>query len=284
MMDVDSLVQTLQQVVDPSTAVQNYSAVEISIPSLAISLIFIVVSLVITFGLRLKMWKEILVATIRTILQLFLAGVVLVFVFGWNIWFVTLILLVVMIIIASFESIRKQKHKSAGMYFMVALALFVTTAFSLVILLSLVIRVKPWYEPQYLVSMGGMVIGNSMTAAALVLNRMWGDLKLRQKEVESLLALGASPYQAAGASIREAIKMALIPTINSMMVVGVVKLPGIMTGQIMAGQPPASAIRYQIVVMFFILGAATITAAVTALFGYRMYFTTAQQLKKEMFQ
>lgn len=283
-MNPDTLLNTFKSVIDPiPTAPQNYSAVSISILSLAFALIFVVVSLVITFGLRLRMWKEILIASLRTILQLFLAGLVFVFIFKWNIWFVTLILLVGMIVIASFESIRRQKHKKAGMFFMVAFALFVTTSFTLVILLSLVIKVKPWYEPQYLVSLSGLIVGNSMTAAALVLNRMWGDLKLRQKEVESLLALGASPYQAAGASIRESVKMALIPTINAMMVVGIVKLPGVMTGQIMAGQPPASAIRYQIVVMFFILGAATITAAMTALFGYRMYFTSALQLKRKMF-
>jgi len=282
-MNADSLTSVLQSVANPSTAATTYSAVEISIPSLALSLIFIVVSLVITFGMRLGMWKEILVATLRTILQLILAGVVLVFIFRWNIWYVTVVLLVVMIVIASFESIRKQKHKTAGLFFIVAFALLLTAAFSLVITLALVVKVRPWYEPQYLVSLGGLVIGNSMSAAALVLNRMWGDLKLRQKEVESYLALGASPYLAAHNSIKEAVKMALIPTINSMMVVGIVKLPGIMTGQIMAGQPPASAIRYQIVVMFLILGAATITAAVTALFGYRMYFTPAQQLKREMF-
>jgi len=282
-MNPDTLLSALQSVANPSTTAAAYSAVQISIPSLALSLIFVVVSLVITFGMKLRMWKEILLATVRTILQLLLAGVVLVFIFRWNIWYVTVMLLVVMIVIAAFESMRKQRHKSVGMFFMIALGLVAASAFSLVIILAFVVKAKPWYEPQYLVSMGGMVIGNSMSAAALVLNRMWGDLKLRQKEVEAYLALGASPYQAAGASIREAVKMALIPTINAMMVVGVVKLPGIMTGQIMAGQPPASAIRYQIVVMFLILGAATITAAVTALFGYRFYFTPAQQLKREMF-
>ncbi|MBD3285279.1 iron export ABC transporter permease subunit FetB [candidate division WOR-3 bacterium] len=282
-MNADSLVDVLRAVADPSTTVQSYSAAQISVLSLGISLVFVVVSLIISFGLRLKMWKEILVATIRTILQLLLAGFVLAFVFRWNIWYVTLILLVVMIVIASFESIRRQKHKSAGLFFIVGFGLLASAAFSLVIVIAFVLNIKPWYEPQYLISMGGLVIGNSMTAAALVLNRMWGDMKLRQKEVESLLALGASPYQAAGASIRESVKMALIPTINAMMVVGIVKLPGIMTGQIMAGQPPASAIRYQIVVMFLILGAATITAAITALFGYKFYFTPAQQLKKNMF-
>ncbi len=284
-MNVDTLVANLKDVVGITAAARTASgAVEIPIISLALSLMLVLVSLLITFGLKLRMWKEILVATVRTIIQLFLAGIVLFYVFRWNIPYVTLGLMVVMIIIASFESIRKQKYKNPKLFFIIALALVVSAGFSMIFTLSFVVRLKNWFNPQYLISLGGMVIGNSMSGAALVLNRMWSDLKLRQNEVESYLALGASPYQAAGGSIREAVKMALIPTINSMMVVGIVKLPGIMTGQMMAGQPPASAIRYQIVIMFLILAASTITAAITALFGYKFYFTSAQQLKKEMFQ
>jgi len=259
------------------------SVLEISLLNLSLSLIFVVVSLAITFGLRLGVWKEILLGTIRTAVQLFIAGFILHYVFRWNLWYLTILVILVMIMVASFESVRRQKRRSARLLFIIVVALMVGAGFSLTIATAIVIGIKPWYNPQYLIPIAGMAIGNSMSAAALVMNRLWGELKLRKGEVESLLALGASPYQASFSSIEEGIKTAMIPIINSMMIVGIIQLPGMMTGQIIAGQDPASAVRYQIMVMYMILAGVTITTTITALLGYKLYFTSAQQLKKEMF-
>ncbi|MBN2380950.1 iron export ABC transporter permease subunit FetB [candidate division WOR-3 bacterium] len=259
------------------------NVIEISLINLSLSLILVVASLVITFGMRLGLWKEILLGTVRTALQLFLAGLVLHYLFRWNLWYVTILLLLVMTAVASFESMRRQRRRNLKVFFIAFAAVICGTAFSLTVVTAIVIQVKPWYDPQYMIPIAGMIIGNSMSAASLVLNRLWGELSLRKGEVESYLALGAAPFEASRHATKEAIKAAMTPTINSMMIVGIVQFPGMMTGQIIAGQDPASAVRYQIMVMYMILAAATITATLTAVLGYRLFFTKAWQLKREMF-
>jgi putative ABC transport system permease protein len=259
------------------------SIIEISLINLSLSLILVVASLAITFGMRLGLWKEILLGTARTAVQLFLAGLVLHYLFHWNLWYVTILLLLVMTAVASFESMRRQKRRNLKVFFVSFLAVISGAAFSLTIVTAVVLGVKPWYDPRYMIPIAGMIIGNSMSAASLVLNRLWGELSLRKGEVESYLALGASPFESSRSAVKEAVRAAMTPTINSMMIVGIVQFPGMMTGQIIAGQDPASAVRYQIMVMYMILAAVTITATLTAVLGYKLFFTPAWQLRREMF-
>ncbi len=137
---------------------------------------------------------------------------------------------------------------------------------------ELIIRVHPWYNPQYVLPIAGMVLGNSMTGISLALERLFGDLGRRSDEVRMLLALGASPWEASLPSIRAALTAGLIPTINAMNAVGIVSIPGMMTGQIIAGANPGKAARYQIVVMLMLSAATAIGSMMAVALAYHKSF------------
>jgi putative ABC transport system permease protein len=125
-----------------------------------------------------------------------------------------------------------------------------------------------------------MIAGSAMNGAALGAERLASEMELRRGEVEAYLALGASPARAAAEPVRRALTAALIPAVNSLMVVGIVQLPGMMTGQILAGQSPLLAVRYQIVVAFMLTSATAITSAIAVLRYRRAFFTNAAQLAR----
>jgi putative ABC transport system permease protein len=121
-----------------------------------------------------------------------------------------------------------------------------------------IIRVQPWYDPQYLIPLLGMVLGNTLSGISLGLDRFMDSLATQRDQVETLLALGATRWEAAHSQVRDAIRVGMIPTVNSMMVMGLVSLPGMMTGQILAGANPIDAVRYQIVIIFMIAAGAAL--------------------------
>ena len=132
---------------------------------------------------------------------------------------------------------------------------FFTVAF---VVTAVIIDVQPWWEPRYFIPLGGMVIGNSMNAIAIALERMLGEMRSRQNEIEMQLCLGADSIEASKEIVKNAMQAGMIPSINSMMAVGMVFIPGMMTGQILSGSDPLIAIKYQIVVMVMITGATAI--------------------------
>src|SRR5262245_3590890 len=166
-----------------------------------------------------------------------------------------------------------------GATWIAASALTVSTAVTLAYVIGIV-QVRPWYEPQYIIPIAGMILGNSMMSAALTGDRLQSDLRSRSDEIEARLALGFSGREALQPMVRESLRAAMIPTVNGMMTVGLVQLPGMMTGQILAGSSPLVAIRYQKVVVFM-QGAAT---ALGSLLFVRMaagrYLTPTHQLRR----
>ena len=133
------------------------------------------------------------------------------------------------------------------------------------------IRPSPWYDPRYAIPLLGMILGNCMTGIALGLNTLTTSLMLRRGSVEAQLMLGATRWDAAAPVTREALRSALMPTINSMSATGLVSLPGMMTGQILSGVPPVEAVKYQILVMFLISGGTGFGAVAAVLGGvYRL--------------
>jgi putative ABC transport system permease protein len=133
-------------------------------------------------------------------------------------------------------------------------------------------------EPSYILSLGGMIIGNSMKACSLALNRLTSELGHQRQRIETLLALGANARQATLDAVRQSVKASLIPTVDSMKTVGLVHLPGIMSGYIIAGGAPLTAIKYQLAVMYMLAGAAAITCFITTLLAYRRCFNDHLQL------
>jgi putative ABC transport system permease protein len=142
-----------------------------------------------------------------------------------------------------------------------------------------VLRLQNWHNPRYLIPLFGMITGNAMNGAALAAERLGSEMEARRAEVEAYLALGASPARASADAVRRALAAALIPSVNGLMVVGLVTLPGMMTGQILAGASPLLAVRYQIVVAFMLAGAVAATAAIVVLWYRKRFFTAAEQLR-----
>ena len=158
-------------------------------------------------------------------------------------------------------------------------ALLVASGLTLLYISTLVVRVAPWYNPQYMIPLFGMIVGSAMNAAAIAAERLHSEVRARQAEIEAYLALGATYQQASQDPVRHALRAALIPTVNGLMVLGIVTLPGMMTGQMLAGASPLIAIRYQIVVAFMQAAAVAMATAIVTLWYRRTFFTAALQLK-----
>lgn len=246
--------------------------------SLAFGLILIAVSL--SRWQRLGLAKDFIVGAIRTVVQLVLVGYALVYIFAVGRWYVTVAALMLMLVVATFAAVGRQKKKvGQGLHLLTGMAMLLGSGFTLVYISSLVVRVHPWYDPRYMIPIFGMIVGSAMNGASIALERLAGEMEARRAEIEAYLALGATYQQAAQQPVRQALRASLIPTVNGLMVVGIVTLPGMMTGQILAGSSPLTAVRYQIVVVFMQAAAVAITTAAVTLWYRRTFFTSALQLR-----
>ncbi|OGL42782.1 MAG: hypothetical protein A2161_04275 [Candidatus Schekmanbacteria bacterium RBG_13_48_7] len=144
---------------------------------------------------------------------------------------------------------------------------------------AVVIQVKPWYTPRYFIPLGGIVIRNSMNAIAIALERLFSELKKKRSEVELYLCLGATYRETTVSIMKNSIKAGMIPSINAMMTVGMVFIPGMMAGQILAGVDPMISIKYQIVIMLMLVGSTTVSSILTVYTIRKLCFTPAHQLK-----
>jgi putative ABC transport system permease protein len=233
---------------------------------------------------RLGLEREYLIASARTVVQLLLLGSALGFIFEHaNVWLV-LGVIALFVSVSAFTAVGRQERRVPGLLWNAAASLSASGALLTILVTAFVIQVSPWWTPQYLIPLAGMIVSNSMNAAALAIERLRAELSLRRGEVEELLALGASARQAVDAPARAAMRAALRPNLNQMYVVGLVSIPGTMTGQILAGLPPSGAARYQILVMLLWNAGAASTCALLVWLSYRRFFTPALQLRSELLE
>jgi putative ABC transport system permease protein len=134
-------------------------------------------------------------------------------------------------------------------------------------------------EPRYLVPVGGMVIGNSMTAVAVTLNRLADEMHDGRRQIEATLALGATSFQAARATVARSLRSGMIPLVDQTKTTGIVFFPGAMVGMLVAGAEPVDAVRLQLVLLWVLLGAVALASLIAVSFGYRGFFTDAHQLR-----
>ncbi|MDT8322259.1 MAG: iron export ABC transporter permease subunit FetB [Xanthomonadales bacterium] len=230
---------------------------------------------------RLGMVRSLLVAALRTVIQLALVGLVLELVFelGRLRWIA--LMSVVMLLVAGREVMARQKYRlSGGWAFGIGTLSMFISAFSVTVLtLTVIIGPDPWYRPQYSIPILGMLLGNTMTGVALGLDRLTEGVRRQRALIENRLMLGQPWNVAVGEIRRDAVRSGLIPIVNAMAAAGIVSLPGMMTGQILAGTPPVIAVKYQILIMFVIAvgtGFGTL-AAVSA--GARRLFDARERLR-----
>lgn len=247
---------------------------QINPEQLAIALVLVVLTLILIRIERLEIEKDLIIGTIRAFIQLMAVGYILEAVFDANKWYWILLTLAVMTVVAGHTAAQRSKG-IPNAKLIATLSVGIGGLGTLAILVGLgIIQASPWY----MIPIAGMILGNSMNSASLAMNRISSEINLRRLEIEAALALGATSRQAADPALKAAAKAAMIPNINSMMTVGIVSLPGMMSGQIIAGQPPTEAVRYQIVVTYMITAAVTMASLTAALWSYRQFFTRDHQL------
>ena len=218
----------------------------------------------------------------RSVVQLLAVGYVLRWVFELDRGVVVLTLCIVMAIVAGHAAVRRPSRTFRGATWRACITLILTGLLTVFVVTCLVISAEPWWRPQYLIPLLGMILGNSLTGISLCLDHLLETLSERRPEIEMELALGATRWEAARDPLAAAVRRGMIPTINSMMVVGIVALPGMMTGQILAGADPLVAVKYQIVVMFMIAAATSLGAIGIALLTYRRLFSHHHQLRGDL--
>ncbi len=241
--------------------------------------VFVVIVLVILRMRGIKREKALVISSIRMTLQLILVGYLLVYVFDNSNPFITLAILLVMQIFSIHTVFRTYKNKlSPSLKKVIALSMSIGTLACIAYFLFVVIQISPWYNPQYFIPITGMIVGNSMTGISLGTKALTEGMSLRKIAVEEALILGASPKEAVKSVINSSFDGAILPTINSMIGMGIVFLPGMMTGQILSGVSPTTAIAYQIAIMLSILGAVSLTVIIMLTLGYKTYFNEQSQL------
>lgn len=242
----------------------------------------------LVLGLAVTLWPvgrrlsgALLFAALRTVIQLLLVGQVLQALFAVQALHWVALMALVMLLLAGYEAVARQRRRLRGVWhwlpatLAMALSSFAVTSLALVA----VIGPTPWYQPQYAIPLLGMLLGNSLTGVALGLERLMAGAAERRDQIEARLMLG-HPASAAISGLRqEAMHTGLIPTINAMAAAGVVSLPGMMTGQILAGTPPGEAVKYQILIMFLIAVATGFAIWIAVTLAGRRLFDSRQRLR-----
>ena len=231
--------------------------------------------------LRLGQGGALAVSAARLVGQLLLLGAVLGWVFGSrNPWVVGTVALGMLAASAQAVGARRPRGRSA---WALRLQAFLVLAVGAGLVLALGVRMslglRPWYDPSTVIPMLGMILGNSVNGVALAADRLDAELRSNRDLVELRLALGANARQAAHEPLRAATRAALLPTIQNMALAGVVSIPGMMTGQILAGAPVDAALRYQILIYLLISGTVGISTLLLLAIRLRRYFTRDHQLR-----
>jgi len=243
---------------------------------LAVALMAIAIGLSVWQRLGLE-WS-LAIATARTIVQLFIVGAILDIIFRLDNPWAVLAVVLVMLTIAAVVSRNRIGKKIPRVLPLVWISIFVSTAFTLSYVNLLIVQPQRWYEPQYIIPLAGIILGNAINGAAIAGERLVSTINASQLEIETHLSLGATPQQAVAQYRKDAIRAGLIPILNQMMVIGIVTLPGIITGQILSGVNPLDAASYQILVMFMLAFTNLATAILVTQGLCRQFFNSAAQL------
>ncbi|MGV2830109.1 ABC transporter permease [Myxosarcina sp. GI1(2024)] len=252
--------------------------IELDSIDLILALGIIGIAIALSLWQRLQLERQLAFGGVRALLQLIVVGYVLDLVFALDNPVAVLSILAVMIGIASIVARNRIDKKMRGLLPLVLLSLVASSAFTLGYVIFLIVQPDRWYEPQYLIPLAGMLFGNAMNGASLAGERLVNAIRQNRLAIETHLSLGATPKQAIANYQREAIATGLIPTLNNMMVVGLVSLPGMFTGQVLGGVNPRDAASYQILILFAIVLTNLLVAVLVTQGVYRNFFNRDLQL------
>jgi putative ABC transport system permease protein len=250
--------------------------IDVTLGEVAASLALVAVAIAVSRWRRAELEEDIAIAVVRSAIQLFAIGYVIQAIFDEDSLWLVAALVVVMVVFGAYTArARATKVPGALGPLLIALSLAAVTTLGLVLALGI-------FEatPRYVVPVGGMVIGNAMTAAAVALNRLGDDVEASARQIEATLALGASSAEAAAPIVRRSLRSGMIALIDSTKTTGLIFFPGTMVGMLLAGAEPTDAVRLQLILLWVLLGSVAISSLVATELGYRGFFTPAHQLRE----
>lgn len=253
--------------------------VDLSFSQVALAASLILINGIISLLLQLDLERRLLWASFRTLVQLSLIGYVLRWVFTASEWYPIIGLMIIMTLIAGVSAVRRTGRRYPGIWLDGILSVWLSSWLVSAVALLAIVRADPWYLPRYAIPFLGMILGNTLNGISLGLDRLGAEVTSQRERIETLLALGATRWEAARSPLRESVRTGMIPILNSMMVTGIVSLPGMMTGQLLAGMDPMQAVRYQIVIIFLIASGTALGTVSVVLLGYRRLFNTDHQFQ-----
>ncbi|MBG03781.1 MAG: iron export ABC transporter permease subunit FetB [Rhodospirillaceae bacterium] len=242
--------------------------IALDVADLAIAAGLLLIDAALSIWLRLRLEGKLLIAALRMVAQLLLIGLVLKGLFALTSPLWTGVAALIMILFAGWEALARQERRFSGIwgYGLGTTAMMTASILVTVFALTTQVRPDPWFDPRYAIPMLGMILGNTMTGVSLGLHSLSTGAWQNRRGIEARLALGANRWEAMRPISRAAMTNALMPSINAMSASGIVYLPGMMTGQIISGIDPMEAVKYQILIMFLIVGG-TGFGSVVAVFG-----------------
>lgn len=250
------------------------SSVSISDFSLVLALVLVFVAVAISYKEKLGLGWDIILSIVRTVVQLVIVGYVLKYLFKLDNFFLTLLMCLFVITTASLQANKRNPSRNKKLWQSFLAILISTVVTGGLLIASGAIK----FIPSQMIPIAGMIASNTMVAVGLSYKQLATQFEDQRQQVLEKLALGASAKQAAASILRTSIKMGIQPTIDLTKTVGLVSLPGVMSGLIFAGVDPVLAIKYQIMIMFMLLSATALGSVIASYFAYKTYFNEHVQL------
>lgn len=257
--------------------------VELNVLQFAAVYLLLIIVLAVMKWFRIDQTKLLVIASMRMTVQLVLAGLILTYIFENPHPAFTIVYLIAMCGFAVHRILSRNKGINRKFKLSVAISISVTGVVLISFFIGIIVGVNV-FNPQYTITIGGMVIGNAMTGVNLAMKTFGESIQLQKNKINTLLNLGVTPKVILLPFVRNALETALLPTLNSMLGMGIISLPGMMTGQILSGTMPLTAILYQIAIMVTVCTAVCLTVFCTLNFGYRTLYNKQNQIiyqKKE---
>ncbi len=258
------------------TAPLAASSIDVSISEVGAALVLVVIAIVASRSWHAGLEEDIGIAVIRSFVQLTAIGYVITLIFDEDSFILVVALIAVMVVFGAFTA-RHRAQRVPDAFWPLIASLGVAAAATLGLVVALGIFDA---TPRYLVPVGGMVVGNSMTAAAVALNRLGEDVSDQSRRIEASLALGATASQAMTPLVQRSLRSGMITLVDSTKTTGLIFFPGTMVGMLLAGADPTDAVRLQLILLYVLLGAASIAALMSITLARRNFFTPAHQLRE----
>ncbi len=257
--------------------------VDLSIFSLSLTFLLLVIPITLSLFFGFKLIKSLLYSVTRMAIQLVLIGIFLKYLFLWNNALLNTAWLIMMITVAVFSAIKHSSIKISKVLIPSLIAFSTATFIVLLYLNSVVLPLDNIFDARYLIVLGGMLLGNSLRGNIIGISTFYKNIKNDTKKYHYTLSLGASKYEALLPYFRESVQLAIKPSIASMATMGIVSLPGMMTGVILGGADPETAIKYQIMIMLAIITSTITSVVLTIILTMRVCFNKYGVLQQDIF-